>query len=468
MDFDYLDEIKLVRPSKFAAPPLQAEESSPKEARAPALPGEAATETASESPHAAFRQDEQAAVPPAPAEEDAAAFAVEERPAPSVEPLQEDGEGIRVPGLKKQIILRYLCRELLLYFAVCFSFFFVVFFVNQILLLAQTILEQRVSLHKTVLLIVYCLPGIVAQSAPFATLVGFLMCLGRMGTDNEILILRASGLHYSAILRPVLCIGLLISVFSFVMNDYFLPLGLQNYSRLWRQIRESDPEVTLEADSVRKMGNTALVIGAVDGNHVDGLVLFDRDSSEQDRIIVARGCDVRESSAPGVMMQFDMGGATVFTLGRDERVDFDVMEAQRVQMNIFDSMFMDEQGELEPNSMTSYDLWEKITQMKQDLSVSDLRMNAYKLEFNKKFSIPFGSIFFALLAFPLSLIFGRRDGQTLGFIFGIIISVLYWAATILGQIFGVGSGLNGFWMMWGPNLLLGLAGIFLYLKLRKR
>ena len=90
------------------------------------------------------------------------------------------------------------------------------------------------------------------------------------------------------------------------------------------------------------------------------------------------------------------------------------------------------------------------------------------LEFNKKFSMPFGSIFFALLAFPLSLIFGKKDGLTLGLIFGIIISVLYWAASILGQLFGVKSGWNGFLMMWIPNFAIGIGGILLYLRLRRK
>ncbi|MBR6153676.1 MAG: LptF/LptG family permease [Treponema sp.] len=95
--------------------------------------------------------------------------------------------------VKNKVLIKYIIKELFLYFAVSFLFFFVVFFVNNILLLAQDILEHRVPLPTVTKLIVYCLPAIIAQSAPFATLVGFLMCLGRMVSDNEILILRASG-----------------------------------------------------------------------------------------------------------------------------------------------------------------------------------------------------------------------------------------------------------------------------------
>ncbi|MDD6654419.1 MAG: LptF/LptG family permease, partial [Treponema sp.] len=87
--------------------------------------------------------------------------------------------------------MRYLTKELFMYFFVAFLFFFMIFFVNQILYWAETILKQRAPAHQVAKLMLYALPGVISQSAPFATLVGFLMCLGRLMTDNEILILRA-------------------------------------------------------------------------------------------------------------------------------------------------------------------------------------------------------------------------------------------------------------------------------------
>ena len=41
-------------------------------------------------------------------------------------------------------------------------------------------------------------------------------------------------------------------------------------------------------------------------------------------------------------------------------------------------------------------------------------------------------------------------------------------ATIIGQMFGIRGGYNGFWMMWTPNLVLGLLGIILYLRLKRK
>ena len=370
--------------------------------------------------------------------------------------------------LGTHVMLRYIVRELFFYFAICFAFFFVVFFVNNILVLAETVLRRRVPFLKVARLMLYSLPGIVAQSAPFATLVGFLMCVGRMATDNEILILRASGIRYSFIAVPVMLLGLFISFAGFAMNDYFLPLGLLKFNRLKKQIVQSDPAVEIEANSVKRMNGTTLVIGGVgDDGIIEDLVIFDKDATGRDRVIMTGRSEVNKSDEPGILMQFNMSGATVLEVDRAQGKNFDVFESQKIMLNVFDSVLMPS-TDVQPREMTSFDLWKILQVMKKDSTVTHKMMNRYNLEFAKKFSMPFGSIFFAILAFPLALIFGKRDGQTLGMIFGIIISVIYWAATILGQTFGVRSGWNGFWMMWGPNFFIGLVGLLLYFALRKR
>lgn len=374
----------------------------------------------------------------------------------------------RLKDIKSNVLVKYIAKELFLYFLVCFAFFFVVFFVNQILLLAETILKKRVPVLSVIKLIGYCLPAIIAQSAPFATLVGFLMCLGRLVSDNEVIILRASGQRYSVILKPVIIMGMLISVFSFVMNDYFLPLGTLNYNRMFKQIIVSNPAVELESQSVKRMNDATLVIGDVSKGNVSDLVLFDAADGGKQRLIISKNTDVKKAVSPGVLMQLNMDDAFVLMLDKRNRKNFDILTSDGMTLNVFEDSIISSSGGTSPREMTSWDLYKKIKNMKKLNNSTKKQLNSYNLEYNKKFSIPFGSIFFALLAFPLALVFGRKDGQTLGLIFGIIISVLYWAATILGQMFGLRSGWNGFWMMWGPNFFIGLIGILLYLRLRKK
>lgn len=371
-------------------------------------------------------------------------------------------------GLNRNVFFRHIMKELFLYFVIAFLFFFMVFFCNQILLLAENILKKRVPFRDVARLMTYSLPFIIAQSAPFATLVGFLMCLGGLMSANEVLIFRASGQNYSIILIPVVILGAMISLGSFFVNDYLLPLGTIKYNHLYRTILTSNPAVVLESNSVKRTNDKTLVIGNVDDINVSDLVFFDIDSDGKQRMIIAGNSSVEKAKIPGLLMTLNMKNAAVAVLDRNNRRNFDSISAENMELNIFDSSIFESSKAVSPREMTSYDLGKKIKEMKKDQTVSKRVLNQYKLEYNKKFSLPFGSIFFAFLALPLALLFGKHNGQTIGLIIGLFISVAYWAMMIIGQIFGSRSGLSGFWTMWGPNLIILVSALFFYWRLLRK
>jgi lipopolysaccharide export system permease protein len=97
----------------------------------------------------------------------------------------------------------------------------------------------------------------------------------------------------------------------------------------------------------------------------------------------------------------------------------------------------------------------------------DRTLSLYWLEFYKKFSIPFGAFSFIFLAVSLGLM-AKKSGQTVGFIFGLIISVIYWALLLGGQTMGVRLNTSPFWSMWMPNILALSFGLVLaVVKVRK-
>lgn len=369
---------------------------------------------------------------------------------------------------RRHVLITYLIKELLLYFFIAFLFFFMVFFVNQILLMAEDVLKRRVPVMDVVRLMGYSLPFIVAQSAPFATLVGFLMCLGRMMTDNEILVIRASGKSFLIILVPVLVLGLMISIVSFFVNDYLLPLGTISYNKLYRQILYSDPTIELESNSVKKTKDTTLVIGEVSDSFVSDLILLDTDDNGQTRVILSGPTAIITSQEPGILMNLSMDSSTVCLFDRENQSEYTVMNAGETIMHVFASSFFSDSYSSDPREMTSFDLFKYIQKITEEETVSTLQMNMYRLEFHKKFSLPFASIFFAMLAMPLAIIFGKHNGMAVGLIIGIFLCVAYWAAMIMGQTFGIRQGLDGFWTMWLPDFLVGVAGLLFYLRLAKK
>ncbi len=369
--------------------------------------------------------------------------------------------------LGKRILIKYLYRELFYYFLICFAFLFVVFFANQILLIGEDMLSKRAPFKDVAKIMIYATPALIAQSAPFATLVGFLMCLGRMASDNEILIFRASGFSFRSILYPVLILGMTISLVSFFVNDYLLPLGTIKYNQLYRQIMRSNPTVVLEPNSVKQIGNSTVVIGDVNDSKVSDIIFFTKRASDQETVIIAGESSLAGAKNQGVLLQLDMSEAMMTTFDLNDFSNYDVLSAEKTILNIFDSVITGHSGK-NPREMTFYDLRKEIKSMKADPDEDYIRINTWLMEYYKKFAIPFGSIFFAFLAFSIAFLFGKHNGLTMGLFTGIIICVLYWAMQISGQLLVTRVNMDSFLCIWVPNILILVIALFLSINLIRK
>ena len=373
-------------------------------------------------------------------------------------------------GLGRHILIKYLYKELFYYFLICFAFLFVVFFANQILLIGEDMLSKRAPFKDVAKIMIYSMPAIIAQSAPFATLVGFLMCLGRMASDNEILIFRASGFSFRSILYPVLILGMAISLASFFVNDYLLPLGTIKYNQLYRKIMRSNPSVVLEPNSVKRIGGSTVVIGDVKDSDVSDIIFFSEknESGENKETIIAAGPSVLTGAKnEGVLLQLDMSESVMTTFDLKNLSNYEVLSAEKTVLNIFDSTITGRSGK-NPREMTFYDLYKEIRIMKADDDEDPMRINTWMMEYYKKFAIPFGSIFFAFLAFSIAFLFGKHNGLTMGLFTGIVICVLYWAMQISGQLLVTRVNLDAFLCIWVPNLLMAVVGCILSIGLLRK
>ncbi|QQO11409.1 LptF/LptG family permease [Breznakiella homolactica] len=408
------------------------------------------------------------------------------------------------------IICRYIVTEALFSFFVSFLFFFFIFFVNQLLLMAQEILTKRVPFNQVALLVLYSLPSIIAMAAPFAALVGTLMTVGRLSSDNEVLVMLSSGLSYANIFIPAFAVGILISLVSFFANDVLLPAGTVEFSKLYRRILVSTPALELESNSVKRFKETVLVTGNVNGTEIDDVLILDRTSDGERRIIMARGAELKDSGTASLSL--DLTDAFIQSSKEISREDYDYASSSFLRYSVSQEDLLQAVSTIGPREMSSTDVRREIKAKRAALDErleerysraidygllleKSLRLGAdsgewnrrrshfenftreavnaqglrrdrslliYRLEYYKKFSIPFGALCFIFLAVPLGL-FARKSGQTVGFIFGLIIAVFYWALLLGGQTMGMRLGYSPFWSMWFPNILVISVGLVLCL-----
>lgn len=361
------------------------------------------------------------------------------------------------------IIFRYIFKELFLYFAVCFLFFFFIFFVNQILLMAEEILSKKAPLKDVMLLMFYSLPFIVATAAPYAALVGTLMGLGRFVSDLEFVSMNALGISSFYMLIPVFSIGLFISIISFITNDIFLPWGSVKFNEVYFNLATSTPALELESFSIKRGNNTIVIAGLIKENIVNNILIVDKTADDETKVLGASKTKIETSDSPSIVMKLNILKPRMLNLNLQDRKKYDVAYGECITYNVLaEDIRYSFAGSLGPDKMTSLDLYRDIKNKIKE-NVSERTLNIYMMEFNKKFSIPFGAFFFVMLAAAISGA-GRLHNQSVGFVLGLLISVSYWAILMGGQTLALNRNLNGSLAMWLPNAMLFGVAIFFFIK----
>ena len=410
----------------------------------------------------------------------------------------------------------YFIGEYLFSFGVAFLFFFFVFFVNHMILMAEEVLSKNVPLFQVLRLIFYSLPTIISFSLPFAALVGALMAVGRFSSDNEVLALQASGITLARLFRPVLLVSLLLTLSTFVFNDYFIPLSTIRFTRLYREVLFSNPALELEPHSVKYYQDSIIVTGGIEENVIDGLLIIDRDVDKNRRVILAetalleKGGDHQEG-----VISLRLENVTSHTTPEKILSEYDYSQSREMIYNILLKDITLSMRNPGPREMSTRDIYKAILEKRAALEVKnadnlaatrraeeaflslyngetenlflnrippdsrrlselldtlrktrnretrDRSLQIYELEFHKKFSLPVACLVFAFLAFPVGL-FTRRSGRTVGFGIGVLISILYYGLLFAGQTMGFQLNIRPAFAMWLPNLLIFVSGVVMF------
>lgn len=432
--------------------------------------------------------------------------------------LQIAGRTFRRIPRTYRILLSYIAREYLFAFLVSFLFFFFVFFVNQMLVIARDVLSRQVDVASTLLLIVYALPAIIALAFPFASLVGAMMAVGRFSTDNEIVAMQALGVSLWWVLFPILVVALLCTVFSFIINDYFLPIGTVNYIKLYQELIFSNSELILEPYAITKTKNTVIVTDDVSKGKMGRLLILDTNEQGQQRIISASQGSLARNDAQAGIISLDLQNVFVFNSQRDKN-DFDYSFSDSITYTILLQNLVSGMHNPGPREMSSADVLDSIAKMESglrdqksqrhreyalkslsyidryqsgiaspagtrtasagiadllpamkeirqniDQPIYDTTLQLYWIEYWKKFSIPAGCFTLVFLGFPAGM-FARRSGRSIGFGIGFVIAAMFWAMLLVGQSIGVDNPwIPSFALMWAPNILFFFIGIVMLLR----
>ena len=100
-----------------------------------------------------------------------------------------------------------------------------------------------------------------------------------------------------------------------------------------------------------------------------------------------------------------------------------------------------------------------------DLRKSGFDVVPLSVQWHKKFSFPVFALIMAFIGLPFAFSIGKRGALT-GIAISLGIAIVFWATDSLFEALGNLNELPPLAAAWSPNLLFGLGGLYLFLRIK--
>jgi lipopolysaccharide export system permease protein len=365
----------------------------------------------------------------------------------------------------KKIINRYIFREIAIPFIIILFVLTFVLLMGKILQIMDLMVNKGIRALDIGHLIVLIMPNFMLITIPVALLVAILIAMGRLSADNEITVLKASGVSLIQLYYPVAVASLLAFVAAMVIGYFLVPQSNFATKRLLFELASQNASIGIK-EKVFNADFKGLLLYAdkipADGEYMEGVLILDnRIMGKTNTILAKKAFLVADPKLMIVKLRLENG--SIHTVSSDlksyRKVDFKSYDIN-LDLSTTLASVTDEH-----KSSTDMTMTELLARMK-NTELGDAVVRELAIEVHKKFSIPLSCIFFGLLALPLGIT-GHRAVKSRGFAVGIIIVSAYYLLRIGGEALVENGRLAPAIGVWTPNVVFALLGIYLFYMAHK-
>jgi len=360
----------------------------------------------------------------------------------------------------------YLFKELLGPFLVSLLTFSIIMLMGRTMKLVDLFINKGLSILDVLSLLTYILIPFFVYIIPMSLLLTILLALGRLSSDGEIIAMKSSGISLYQIAFPIAVFSSIAFILTTTLTLYAYPWGFKSLKNFAFKLAKTQSEVGIQ-ERVFNDDFDGMIIYVdkmtVKGKKMQGVFISDKRDPTISTSIIAKEGHIK--SDPESML------VTLRLLdGTFHRVGDDLQSYQMGNFNIYDfnldlkSVLNDvKSGRKKYREMTVAELKEAIENSSLE---ENPKLNEIKVEYYKKFTIPFICLVMVVLGIPLG-IRNTRGGKSYGFVISLLVLLIYYLLMISAESLGKSGNLPPLFSMWVPNILLGSLGIYLFINATK-
>jgi LPS export ABC transporter permease LptG/LPS export ABC transporter permease LptF len=360
------------------------------------------------------------------------------------------------------ILDRYLIKEAVPNFFIGLLVFTFVMLMNQILVLAEILITKGVDFIVLFLIIFYSLPALTVLTIPMSLLLGILLSFGRLNSDSEITVMRASGISFYRMMAPMLVLAIAGWLVCSYLFQVTVPWANYSLSQLVFKIATTNATSNLKPRVFyNEFRNMTLYVQDIPSKEQiwNGVFIFDESQGEKTRIVLAKNGIVQswQQQVEELEIRLEEGSWHEVDPQVPQNYTFVYFNENVLplpQRGNFNLTLPKNEREL-----TVGELKAKVGEYKQ----KRLPTSFLEVEIHKKYAIPFACIIFAFLAVTLG-VSSKKGSRSSAYAISIGIILIYYVLLIGGERMGDANRISPWLAAWLANIGLGGLGIFLFLK----
>jgi lipopolysaccharide export system permease protein len=189
-----------------------------------------------------------------------------------------------------KVVERYVLRRVLGFFAASLVWTLAMVWTTQVLSRIDLVTDNGQSALTFFEVATLILPSIIPIVVPFALLIAVAQTLTVMNSDSELVVISAAGSSRLAIIRPVLILAALASVFSFVVDNAVDPYARERGRHLVAEARADLLSLVIQEGTFKKVEDGLFVqIGErLPDGRLGGIFVADSRAKDIDLIYYAK------------------------------------------------------------------------------------------------------------------------------------------------------------------------------------
>lgn len=326
------------------------------------------------------------------------------------------------------------------------------------------LVDQKAPLELMIKFMFSILPYSLMFTLPWGFLTAVLLVFGRLSSEHEITSFRVAGMSLMRVALPVFVIGAALSGVCLYLNVNVVPLARASSAELVLEHVKKDPRSLLDPGKVQAQlkGGKKLFVEGKDGD--DALVGFhfyqlkdekdDPGGLERAYVHASRATIVVDREKEQIRLRL----LDAFAEAKQADGSEDIWFSGAAEPLVLPYKW--KMPRTRPNSLTNEEIRAKL---KAEPDMKEKDRVGFASEITRRYSFSMACFAFAFIAVPLGLKSRRKDTST-GLVISLLLGAGYFLFTVVAGEVNTTAGRN--FVLWLPNVLCILGGLFLFRRAR--